>query len=229
MKKFIRLFVLALILSPAMTIAQTEQGKIMVGLSSRLGIPYYTETMMSDIFTVGFVTIKSKSDADDFDEPEPDHITSINMLPRVGFFVIDGLAVGLDISLANMVYKDGTDDDKSIQTAYGVGPFVRYYFPVEKVKPFVEANSSFGAINYKYEYSDSNMEDSDYKYGLFLLGGGAGVAIPIGKRATFDMMAGYNSLTFKEKDDNDDNYRNIIGTIGLKFGFVVFLGKDKAE
>lgn len=229
MKKFIKLLTLALFVLPAFINAQTEQGKIMVGLSTRMGVPYYTETMMSDVFSMGFTTIKTKSDASNYEEPEPDKITSINMLPKVGVFVIDGLAVGLDLNLANVVYKDGTDDDKSIQTAYAVGPFVRYYFPVEKVKPFVEANSSFGSLKYKYEYTDSNDEDSDYKYGLFLIGGGAGVAIPIGKRATFDLMAGYNSLKFKEKEDNDDNYRNIIGTFGLKFGFVVFLGKDKAE
>ena len=229
MKKFIELLTLALFLLPAFNYAQTEQGKIMVGLSTRIGVPFYTETMMSDVFSMGFTTIKTKSDADNFEEPEPDKITSINMLPRVGVFVIDGLAVGLDLSLANMVYKDGTDDDKTIQTAYGVGPFVRYYFPVEKVKPFIEVNSSFGSIKQKYEYTNSNYEDEEYKYGLFLIGGGAGVAIPIGKRVTFDMMAGYNSLKFKEKEDNDDNYREIIGTFGFKFGFIVFLGKDKVE
>lgn len=229
MKKFIEVLTLALLLLPAFIYAQTEQGRIMAGLSTRIGMPVFTETMMSDVFSLGFSTIKNKSDADDFEEPDPDKITSINMLPRVGFFVIDGLAVGLDLNLSNVVYKDGNDDDKTITTAYALGPFVRYYFPVEKVKPFVEVNSSFGSIKQKYEYTNSNYEDDEYKYGLVLIGGGAGVAIPIGKRVTFDMMAGYNSLKFKEKEDNEDNDRTILGTFGLKFGFVVFLGKDKAE
>jgi hypothetical protein len=229
MKKFIELLTLALVLLPAFIYAQTEQGKIMVGLSTRIGVPMYTENVLSDVFSLSFSTIKSKSDADNFEEPDPDKITTINMLPRVGVFVIDGLAVGLDLSLANMVLKDGYDDDKTIQTAYALGPFVRYYFPVQKVKPFIEANGSFGSLKYKNEYSDSNLDDEEYKYSLFLIGGGAGVAIPIGKRASFDMMAGYNSLNFKEKEDNDDNYRTIIGTFGLKFGFIVFLGKDKVE
>ena len=57
-------------------------------------------------------------------------------------------------------------------------------------------------------------------------GGGIGLAAPLGEKVTFDIMAGYDSLTVKDKEDNDDNYRTVIGTLGLKIGFTILLGSN---
>jgi hypothetical protein len=33
----------------------------------------------------------------------------------------------------------------------------------------------------------------------------------------------------KAKEDNPDNVRTVIGTIGFKFGIIVFLGPEKGQ
>ena len=72
--------------------------------------------------------------------------------------------------------------------------------------------------------SDFNYED---KESILSVVGGIGMAVPLGSKVTFDVMGGYNHLRIKDKKDNPDNYRRVYGTFGLKFGFIVFLGKSE--
>ncbi len=55
---------------------------------------------------------------------------------------------------------------------------------------------------------------------------GIGVAIPLGEKASFDALVGYHSTIYKDKEDNENNSRNIVGTVGLKLGFTIFLGSN---
>jgi hypothetical protein len=140
---------------------------------------------------LGYSSVKYKSDADGFEESVPDKMTSINLLPKVGYFVADNFAIGLDLNIALSSTKDGEDNDKYSQTLLSVGPFVRYYIPTSKVLPYFEISGSFGAINNKYDYRDnSNWEDDEYKSSVMSIGGGVGLAAPLGERVTFDVLAG---------------------------------------
>ncbi|HEY4785818.1 MAG TPA: hypothetical protein VIH57_07205, partial [Bacteroidales bacterium] len=76
------------------------------------------------------------------------------------------------------------------------------------------------------KFSYDNMSD-DSKANVSGIGGGIGLAIPLGNVASFDVLADYNSLTVKNKEDNPDNTRTVSGTLGLKLGFVLFLGRNK--
>ena len=55
-------------------------------------------------------------------------------------------------------------------------------------------------------------------------GGGIGLAVPLGERVMVDVLAGYNSTTIKDREDNADNERRVMGTLGLNIGFVILLG-----
>ena len=176
---------------------------------------------------LGFSSIKNKSDADGFEESDPFKMTCINLLPKVGYFVVDNLALGLDVKISLSSEKYGGDNDKYSTRVFSAGPFVRYYIPTPKVLPFFEISGSFGAINYKNDYSDNTYwEDTENKSSVMSFGGGIGLAAPLGEKVTFDIMAGYDSLTVKDKEDNDDNYRTVIGTLGLKIGFTILLGSN---
>ena len=203
--------------------AQTNQGKFIVGVSS-------TNSFLSsgpDILKLGYTTTKSKSDADGFEESEPDKSFSINFLPKVGYFVIDNLAIGLDLYVGLSTHKFGEDRDKISQTLLGVGPFVRYYIPTSKVLPFFELSGSFGMMNNKVDFSDNtNQEDYESKSSVTGFGGGIGLAVPLGEKVTFDVLAGYYTSTHKQKEDNEDNDRDVFGTLGLKLGFIVLLGSN---
>ena len=221
MKKMIAVFVLCAF-AYSLSLGQTSKGRVLLGVSSNFSIPGIGNEITgsgSNLLTIGHTTVKSKSDS--FDDSDPTKITGLNLLPKIGFFVIDNLAVGLDINLATTTSKSGSSDDKYTMSLLSAGPFVRYYIPSENVLPFFEAGGSFGAITTKYKSGGNESKD---KSGANTFWGGVGLAVPVGDRVTFDVLAGYNSLTIKDKEDNDDNYRTIVGTLGIKIGVIVFLG-----
>lgn len=197
--------------------AQTEQGKILIGVSSTLSMV----GMGTDFMFVGLTTEKYKSDAAGFEESEPDKTTRINMSPKLGYFFIDNLVVYLDLNVSYSNQKDGEDEDIWTTTLFSAGPYARYYIPANNVSIILEAGGAFGFFNYKYkpETGDSN----EIKTGITNFGGGIGIAAPIGEKVTLDILAGYNSLTLKVKEDNEDNDRSVNGNFGIKLGFTILL------
>jgi hypothetical protein len=223
MKKLILLTLFLFVASMAYMQAQTNKGRVLMGISAKKNLGFYDITSSSpDIMSIGFSTMKSKSDSGD--ESDKDKITNFNLSPKVGYFVIKNLAIGLDLNVGYLKYKeDGSNSYTEKITQFTAGPFVRYYIPAGKAYPFIEANAAFGFVKWAW---DSSSDDDVEKTNITSFGGGAGVAVPIGKRVTFDTMLCYTSMTVKNKENNDDNYRTIIGTFGIKFAFLVSLGKQ---
>jgi len=191
-----------------------DKGKIMVGVSS---VHPFSGNWGSDFMSLGFSSSKYVSSSGI--SSDPDKSIGIVILPKAGYFLMDNLATGLELVAGYYRETDGYDNDKYISTLISVGPWVRYYYPLDKINPFAELNFGFGSEKDKY---DSGSSESEYKYSLMSIGGGVGVAIPIGDRVAFDAMAGYNHLTFKEKDTGELAGKEKTGSFGLKMGFVVF-------
>jgi outer membrane protein len=213
MKKLCLLIPVVCLLSFEAVQAQMEKGKIMVGVASTLSLGVNG----SDFMSLGFTTSKYKSSNYTSD---PYKSTCFNFMPKVGYLVIDNLAVGLNLWVSTSSEVDTSDDDKYVENMFGIGPWARYYYPLEKFYPFLELNLGVGSS--KYQYNSSSDEE---KYSAMILGGGIGVAMPVGDRVTFDIMAGYTSVTSKEKDPSSEvDYKAIDGTIGLTMGFIVYFG-----
>ena len=175
--------------------AQTNQGKLLLGLSS-------------DIFSLGYTTLTTKSDAGGSEDA--DKLFSVNLSPKMGYFVIDNLAIGLDFGVGLIANNVGTDNSNT--TAWiSAGPFVRYYVPTSKVLPFLELGGALG----------SQGTNTTVGYG-----GGIGLAMPLSERVMFDVLAGYQSVSYKDREDNTDNKRAVMGTLGLSIGFVILLGSN---
>jgi hypothetical protein len=221
MKKVILLLTMLCIVNLTFLNAQTTKGKFLFGVSSALSLAGTGSNMMS----FGFSSTEDKSDASGFTEDKPDKTVSINFLPKVGYFIVNNLAIGLDISYAFSKEKDGDDDYEFTDNLLSAGPFVRYYVPTSKVKPFMEISGAYGGINMKYK--ESSYDDQTNKSSLISFGGGVGLAVTLGEKVTFDGMVGYNSMVIKDKKDNPDNNRSVIGTLGLNLGFTVYLGSEK--
>ena len=200
--------------------AQTSAGTMLLGLSTGINITGEFSSG-SNLFSMGFSSTKYKSNASGYTEPDPDKATSVNLMPKFGIFVIDNLAVGLDFTTAFSQDKSGSSSSKSTLTLLMAGPFVRYYLPAKKILPFAEVNAIFGSAKFKDEYEGGS---STNKSALHSFGGGLGIAAPLGDKVTLDFMVGYNSLTIKSKEDNPDDDRMVMGTFGIKVGFLVFLG-----
>jgi hypothetical protein len=228
MKKIIGSLIVLCTIGATSMRAQTEKGNFLVGISTHtnLGIMNLLESSSPNIMSLSFSSIKYKSDSDEEDADESTtKLTSINMAPRFGYFLVKNLAIGADFQLGYMKIKDHDDeydtDSQINSTLFAAGPFIRYYIPAGKVYPFLEAGAVFGSQSDKYDYGDG--DESTSKTAVNSYGGGAGIAIPIGNKVTFDTMLGYSSTSFKDKEDNPDNGKTIIGGFDIKFGFQIYL------
>ena len=198
--------------------AQVNKGRILLGVSTSLSYVNFG----SDIMSLGFSSIKFKANSMENVDPDVIKVTTLNLSPKIGYFVINNLALGLNLSIGSSIDKPESGG-KNTTTSFGLGPFVRYYIPGSKVMPFFEISSLFGSISEKYKdqfYSSSN------KSSLRSIGGGAGLAVKLGDKVTFDMMAGYNSMSEKAKENNPNDERTVQGTLSFKFGFVILFGSN---
>jgi len=207
MKKIYFLIVLVCLLSIQSLDAQFEKGKVLVGVTSTLGLGDFG----TDLMSMGFTREKYKDEDGDIDKS--DRSFSFNLLPRAGYFVMDNLAVGLDLLVSYYMEKDPDDGDKYSESTLGIGPFVRYYYPLEKCYPFVEANLGFGTWREK-------GEEWDDKEGLFVYGVGIGAAKPLGENVMLDGSVGYGAISWKD----EDNDKYIYSSIGLRVGFTLLFG-----
>jgi hypothetical protein len=222
MKKLIAILIVSCLTGVNFIYGQMEKGKFLAGLSTRSNLSIFNTTGSApDIMSLNFTTVKYKSDSDE-DMGDDTKLTGLNMAPRFGYFISDHFVLGIDFNLAFMKMKsDGEYDYVDKTTLYAAGPFMRYYIPTGKVFTFLEAGAVFGS---QIEKSDSgDGDDSVYKTGIQSYGGGAGIAIPIGEKVTFDSMLCYTSTSFKDKQDNPDNARYVLGNFGIKLGFNIIL------
>lgn len=209
MKKLSFLIFLVCLLSIQLVDAQFEKGKIMAGITSTLSCGDYGTGLMS----VGFLSEKYKDDEGESDEIDKGF--GFSLLPRAGYFIMDNLAVGLDL-LAGFYSQKYSDGDKYTETTLAIGPFIRYYYPLEKIHPFVEANVGLGTWKEK-------TDDWDEKEGLFAFGAGIGAALPLADNIMIDAILGYGSQSWK--DDNGDKF--IYGNLGLRVGFTLLFGSKE--
>lgn len=219
MKRIALLMIALGVLNLSKTEAQTQQGKIMVGVSSGLSLVGTGSSLMS----FGFNTNKHTVSYNGYSSTTTEKSTSFNLFPKVGYFVIDNLAVGVDFTYVYNKTEMGSSNNTTwTTTIIGVGPFARFYLPSGKVLPFFEAS---GLLGFGDDKSTSNYSGSSSDSKLNIVGffGGAGIAAPLGEKVTFDVLVGYNTATQKYKDS--PNEKSVNNTIGLKLGFTVHLGK----
>jgi outer membrane protein len=148
---------------------------------------------------------------------------SISLTPQFGYFVIDGLAVGLILDVSVESFKDDGAEDSESYTTILAGPFVRYYVNIGDgmIKPFAEAAIGVGSQIYKYvDFEDDTQKE---KTGVFGYQFKIGAAAFLNDNVSIDMGLGYSSTTLKDKEDNDDNEKYIFGSFGLEVGISVIL------
>lgn len=183
--------------------AQTGAGKLLIGGSSSFGF--------------NAATVKYKSDLGDGTLGKE---TQVNLAPQAGFFVMDGLAVGLELNVDLSSSKEDDSDNKYNSTTLVAAPFVRYYYGTNKIKPFAEGSIGFGTIIEKDKNGDVS---TTFKTGVFGFGFAIGAAMFLNDNVSVDLGIGYNSLSTKDKEDNPDNDKIISSGVGFQVGFSVIL------
>lgn len=102
---------------------------------------------------------------------------NISLNPRAGYFVSDGIAIGLGLTGTLATVPDADDI-----WGYGVAPFIRYYFP--------QGSSSTGRF---FAQGDVGISGSSAGSGASLaLGANVGYAHFITNSVALEVSAGYN-------------------------------------
>lgn len=201
--------------------AQFEKGSFMIGVSS--GLNLHSSGSGPGLASFGFTNSTNTETYEDGETTDEYKTSSISFLPRGGYFIIDNFSAGAGINYSRSKEEyDYEGVQKNFTTIFSFEPFVRYYFPLNFVTPFVEASVGFGGVYDKVE-SDNIDEPAKNKAPLSTFAGGVGVSFPIGMNASFDFMTGYSHL--KIVSDSDFSKTTIKqGTLGISFGFKIFLG-----
>lgn len=214
MKKIsVLLTVLFMGVSSVIAQPQLEKGNLLLGVTSTVAL---SGSMSSEFLSLSFVKIKFKYGS----EPAEDayKMTSFNILPKAGYFVSDNLVAGLLGIASGYTETILEDDDTYKENTLGVGPFVRFYYPLDKFYPFIEAESIVGTIRETW-FGD------DEKSPFLLLGVSIGASLPLGDKVTFDAAAGYIRSSVKNTDveEAEDSSHYIRAGFGLRIGFSIYL------
>ncbi|MEL6809709.1 MAG: outer membrane beta-barrel protein [Bacteroidota bacterium] len=200
-----KLLVLAAILLPFALTAQTEKGGFVIG--GDVGLGFNAEK------------IQLKSDNTDVTLQKN---TNFALAPGAGYFVIDNLAIGVEIPVILISEKEEEGNGEFKSTTFLFSPFARYYFTTGNVKPFVEGNVGIGSSNSETTLStfEGTIESKD---SVFAYGFEGGVAIFIADNISLDLGVGFSSTQNKPKDNNEINARVIRSGFGFNAGFSFFL------
>lgn len=191
MKKLL-LLVLSVFLVSSISFAQVGKGSKYVNASSSLS----------------FSSMKTKIGHPEGDYEYTDIEFSIE--PSVGYFIMDGLAIGISGLYESSKYKhDDYESDPYVR--YGLAVFGKYYFGQGSIKPFGKAE--VGLIG-----SSEGEEDYDKDSGM-LFGAGVGVAYFLNEFVAIEGGLDYNMYNLKNKEES--NYTQKTSGIQFKVGFTL--------
>lgn len=197
-KILVFLFLLSILSVPSF--GQTGKGKILIGTGSNLG---FTST-----------SSRWKSDSGSGDNGSS---SSFGLSPKIGYFITDQVALGAEFQF---LYSASKNSSKSHSVIYGLGPFARYYYGNEKLKPFLGAGLGFGGDSYK-STSGNNTIKANYSIFNFNLEGG--LAYFLNDKVSADLGISYNFIKEKDQLNNPTNYRTSSGTLTIGAGFHFFI------
>ncbi len=190
---------------------QLQKGNLYFGVSSSIVIGGSED---SRLMSLGFVKTNYKHDGE-ISSSYSDLV--FNVLPKGGYFVMNNLVAGLQVLLTGYSEKEADSDYKYSESTFGVGPWARYYYPMEKFYPFAEGGILLGSYSSSY---------NDYSEFMFNFGLSVGVAFPIGNNVTFDAMIGYSRTSYQPKGDvESENYNSVCSGVGFGLGISVYIFK----
>ena len=94
--------------------------------------------------------------------------TAFSFYPEAGIFIFDNIAIGLisKIGVSNVSDNDAYNTNNKTNTfEYSLGPYFRYYTPIEPFAFYVELNYQFGKMNRttKVAFEDVQRVSEEYE------------------------------------------------------------------
>ncbi|AKK74365.1 membrane protein [Chryseobacterium gallinarum] len=154
-------------------------------------------------------------------------VSTISLTPSVGYFVIDKLAVGIDLGLTSATTK--YQGVKATTTSFSVMPTATYYFANEsKFVPFLGAGIGYASVKNKGNVTLGGVSSSDESTtdGLAWKVKG-GVTYMATQSLGINLGVSYDQFSNKQTYYGMDVKTNV-KTFGVNVGFSYFI-KAKAQ
>lgn len=200
----------AIVLFGAMN-AQTEKGSWVVGGSTTLGF--------------NTTNTKYKYDGESGDGPK---VSTFNVTPSAGYFVIDKLAIGIDLGFTSLTTKMEEDfmgtnySAKSTMSTFSILPTATYYFKSDsKVLPYLGVGAGYSMT--KEKFTQTGIGSNNYEDNLngFAWKGKGGIVFLLTPSIGIDLGVSYLGTNGKYDDDSDVKVQT--NTFGVNAGISVFL------
>jgi len=151
---------------------------------------------------------------------------SISINPIFGYFIYDGLVLGISPSylyayyntISTYSFNEEVDENNSHSNSIGLNGFVKYYF---KNSFFIGVES--GYIYGISKYSSSMYPEDKYKFHRFLLSPSVGYAIFINSKISIEPSLNYKfckSHSISQQEDSDEAPKH---NLFFSVGFHLFL------
>ena len=174
--------------------AQTEKGNWMFAGSTAISFASTTATPELD-----------------GEEGEDQKTSLFSVTPTVAYFIMDNLAIGVDLTFTSQKNDDGNDDITT--SSFSAIPGATYFFEAgDNLKPYIGAG--VGVIS-----TSSGDDDSLKSNGLAIRGKG-GLAYFLNESIAIDFSVQYLNTSQKNKEFDEFKVKN--SSIGFGLGFSLF-------
>lgn len=202
--------------------AQTEKGSVLLGTSVNLSNPAGASSSVG----IGFYTSTTTTNVGSSSLDEKVKGVSYNFSPSCGYFVANGLALGVSVGISGNKYTEEESKDVTRISTISASPYARYYFSVgKKVQPYLEVSGGFAKTKIVFE-DGTDGEKDEYTQKPVFGGGKVGAAIFLGSKTSLDLFIGYNGSSSKDEDSVLDfpiETKMRTGNFGLGLGLSFFL------
>jgi hypothetical protein len=159
---------------------------------------------------------------------------SLSVSPKAGYFVIDNFCIGTSLPLSvgkNKVVIEGSNPDRyeADFSSWGLGPLVRYYFPINKFQIITEASYTWNKGKSEQNYYDVytgqfSLEEIKTSINTFHAATGAGLLLS--ENVMLEFLLNYQNI------DSESEYPYGINEIKrnrlfFSIGFQIYLPKSE--
>ena len=159
-------------------------------------------------------------------DDDNDKRTFAELSPQIGFFVVDGLAVGAEIPMSHSS-RNSEDGSSDRSTFLAVSPFLRYYFGTSHIKPYLHGEAGFGSFRAKITRAPGQGNVTpppvDLSTRIFLYEIGGGLGIFLNDKVSLDFGLRYTSVLSSPSAGTDSNSKGITNELGIGIGIVLAL------
>jgi hypothetical protein len=134
---------------------------------------------------------------------------TVSFNPLFGYFIVDGLVIGISPSYSYSQLKYTSYDD-GITNSIGIAPFIKYYFN----------NGFFSSLGVGYSFSTLKEQGLEYKYSSLSYNPGVGYAFFISSKVSIEPSLEY---FFSKSNYIDDTPYFKTKRFLFSVGFQIFL------